>query len=61
MFVNVTHQRLTRETVRTHRAITDAIAEHDTIGAKTAMMMHLTYNREMIKYLIRREQKTYPE
>lgn len=61
MFVNVTHQRLTQETVRTHRAITDAIAEHDTIGAKTAMMMHLTYNREMIKYLIKREQKTYPE
>lgn len=55
MFVNITHQKLTDETVRTHRSIADAIAEHDTIGAKTAMMMHLTYNRELIKRLIREE------
>lgn len=57
MFVNVTHQKLTKETVMTHRAIVDAIAEGDPIGAKTAMMMHMTYNRNMILELIREEKK----
>lgn len=55
MFVNVTHQKLTKETVTTHRAVVDAIAERDPIGAQTAMMMHMTYNRDMIKRIIREE------
>lgn len=53
MFVNVTHKKLIQETVMTHRAVVDAIAEHDAIGAKTAMMMHMTYNRNMIKELMK--------
>lgn len=53
MFVNVTHTKLTRETIMTHRAVAEAIAERDPIGAKTAMMMHMTYNRNMIKKLIK--------
>ena len=57
MFVNVTHQRLTKETVMTHRAIVDAISDRDPIGAKTAMMMHMTYNRNMILKLIREEKE----
>ncbi len=57
MFVNVTHKKLTDETIMTHRAVTDAIAEHDPIGAKTAMMMHMTYNRNMILKLIREEKE----
>lgn len=52
MFVNVTHKKLMQETVMTHRAVVDAIAEHDSIGAKTAMMMHMTYNRNMIKKMM---------
>lgn len=52
MFVNVTHKKLMQETIMTHRAVVDAIAEHDSIGAKTAMMMHMTYNRNMIKKLM---------
>ena len=56
MFVNVTHRRLTKETIQTHRAITDAIAEHDSIGAKTAMLMHMIYNRDMIKQLIKEQE-----
>lgn len=51
MFVNVTHKMLREESIETHRAVTDAIAEHDPIGAKTAMMMHMTYNRNMIRKL----------
>ena len=56
MFVNVTHKKLTHETIKTHRAITDAIAEHDSIGAKTAMLMHMIYNRDMIKQLIKEQE-----
>ena len=55
MFVNVTHKKLTRETIMTHRAVTDAIAEHDPIGARSAMMMHMTFNRNLIKELMRNE------
>lgn len=49
MFVNVTHRQLTAETISTHRAITKAIAERDPIGARSAMTMHITYNRNVIK------------
>lgn len=53
VFVNVTHKRLKEETISTHRAVTDAIAERDPIGAKSAMMMHMAYNRNLIKQLIK--------
>lgn len=49
MFVNVTHTQLKEETIMTHRAVTDAIAAHDSIGARSAMMMHMTYNRNLIQ------------
>lgn len=60
MFVNVTHRRLTKETIQTHRAVTDAIAEHDPLGAKTAMMMHMIYNRDMIKQLMKEQEENLP-
>lgn len=51
MFVNVTHKQLMEETILTHRMIVDAIASHDPIGARNAMVMHLTFNRTLIKKL----------
>ncbi|MDO5407146.1 MAG: FadR/GntR family transcriptional regulator [Eubacteriales bacterium] len=57
MFVNVTHKKLTKETIMTHRAVVDAIAEHDPVGAKSAMTMHMTFNRNMIKQLMREENR----
>lgn len=48
MFVNVTHRKLTRETIMTHRTVTDAIADRDPVGAKAAMAMHMTFNRNLI-------------
>ena len=51
MFVNVTHKKLTEETILTHRMITDAIARHDPLGARNAMVMHLNFNRNGIKKL----------
>ena len=49
MFVNVTHKLLREESIATHRAVVDAIADHDPVGARAAMMMHMTYNRTLIK------------
>lgn len=45
-FANLTHRTLMRETIETHRAIVEAIREHDSVGARCAMVMHLTYNRQ---------------
>lgn len=58
MFVNVTHKKLTHETIETHRAVANAIKKHDTIGARSAMTMHMTYNRNMIRQMME-EQKDH--
>lgn len=47
-FVNLTQRQLMKETLETHRAITNAILKGDPVGAKCAMNMHLTYNRQRI-------------
>ena len=47
-FVNLTYHKLMEETIQTHRAITEAIVQGDSVGAKCAMIMHLTYNRQML-------------
>ena len=56
-FVNLTHRMLREETISTHRAITEAIAAHDSTGARCAMVMHLTYNRQMILKLRKQQEK----
>lgn len=57
VFVNITHFRLTKETIQTHKAIVDAIAKKDGVGAKCAMYMHLTYNRQLILEIIDENKK----
>lgn len=47
-FVNLTQRQLMKETLETHRAITNAILKGDSVGARCAMNMHLTYNRQRI-------------
>lgn len=49
LFVNVTHKILKTETIKTHRAVTKAIQNRDSVGAKTAMLMHIIYNRDKIQ------------
>ena len=56
-FASLTHRTLRRETVQTHRAITDAILEGDAVGARCAMSMHLTCNRQAIRELWKEHQK----
>ena len=55
-FANLTHRILMKETIETHRAITQAILERDAVGAKCAMVMHLTYNRQMIMKLLKEQE-----
>lgn len=47
-FANLTNRKLMTETIETHRRITEAIIRGDSMGAKCAMIMHLTYNRQML-------------
>jgi len=57
-FVNLTRRTLRTETISTHRAIMQAIEEHDSTGARCAMVMHLTYNRqELMKRWKEQKQK----
>lgn len=55
-FASLTHRSLRRETIQTHRAITDAILAGDAVGARCAMVMHLTYNRQTIVELWKKHQ-----
>lgn len=41
-FANLTYRKLQNETIETHREITNAIIHGDAMGAKCAMVMHLT-------------------
>lgn len=56
-FANLTHRQLMQETIETHRAVTNAILAGDPMGAKCAMMMHLTYNRQAILRLQKRQKE----
>lgn len=47
-FANLTHRTLMQETIETHRAVVNAILDHDPVGAECAMVMHLTYNRQAL-------------
>lgn len=53
-FVNLTHRALMEETFETHRAIVEAIEKGDPVGARCAMIMHLTYNRQ---YLMKQKEQ----
>ena len=47
-FANLTYRTLKEETIQTHRAVTEAILSGDSVGARGAMVMHLTYNRQAL-------------
>ena len=47
-FANLTHRTLMQETIETHRAVVNAIIDRDPVGARCAMVMHLTYNRQAL-------------
>lgn len=49
LFVEITKYSLDKETIETHRQITEAIAAHDPVMARTAMTQHMIYNRDRMK------------
>lgn len=55
-FASLTQRQLMEETIQTHRAVTDAILARDSVGARCAMVMHLTYNRQALMRLRKRHQ-----
>lgn len=57
-FANLTHRLLMDETIKTHRAVTDALLARDAVGARCAMIMHLTYNRQTIMKLLKEQEDT---
>lgn len=57
-FANLTHRTLMKETIETHRAIVNAIMDRDPVGARCAMVMHLTYNRQMLVRQYKKHQKS---
>ena len=57
-FANLTHRQLMKETIETHRAVTNAILKGDSVGARCAMIMHLTYNRQKLLELLEAQEKS---
>lgn len=57
-FANLTYRTLMQETIDTHRAVMNAIAERDAVGARCAMIMHLTYNRQALQKKMKEQNKT---
>lgn len=60
-FANLTHRSLMQETIETHREITEAIMRGDSLGAKCAMVMHLTYNRQILMKQLKEHEKKQPK
>lgn len=60
-FANLTHRMLMDETIETHRSIVDAVIDQDPVGARCAMIMHLTYNRQALVRLLKEQQKEKTE
>lgn len=56
-FGSLTHRKLKQETIETHRDITESIIRGDSVGAKCAMIMHLTYNRQMLVKMMEDHEK----
>lgn len=54
-FADMTNRTLMNETIETHRAIVNAINDQDSVGARCAMIMHLTYNRQALIRLLKEE------
>ena len=50
-FANLTRRKLMEETILTHREITRAILRRESTGARCAMIMHLTFNRQTLLHL----------
>ena len=53
LFTEETHRKLLQETLETHRAVLEAIRNRDSVSAKDAMVLHLSYNRNYFRQMMR--------
>lgn len=51
MFTEGTHRKLLQETLETHKAVVMAIKNRDSAAARDAMLLHLTYNRNLFRQM----------
>ncbi len=58
LLVEVTKSTLVRETIETHRRLAEAVAAHDPLSAKVAMMQHLVYNRDRVIQMCAKQELT---
>ena len=49
LFMDLTNRAFRQETIMTHREIVEAIAVHDSITAKNAMIRHLNFNKSQLE------------
>ncbi|MEE3493477.1 FadR/GntR family transcriptional regulator [Ruminococcus sp.] len=57
-FGNLTYRKLLDESVRSHRSILNAILAGDSVGARCAMVSHLSFNREYLRSALNEKSKT---
>lgn len=57
LFVNITNRKLGKETIESHRAVVEAIEQHDAMAASDAMTLHLIHNRNNLKKLFCEQQE----
>lgn len=57
IFIDITNQKLRKETMETHREILNSIKTRDSKGARDSMYLHLVYNSRNIKAIIESEKR----
>lgn len=57
MFIDLTQSKLKEETIRSHRAIAEAVRQGDGAAASDAMTLHLVYNRELLRRRRKEEER----
>ena len=57
-FGNLTSRKLLDKTIRSHHSILNAILSGDAVGARCAMVSHLSYNREYLRAALARNGNT---
>jgi Transcriptional regulators len=58
IFIDITNQKLRKETMETHREILNSIKARDSKGARDSMYLHLVYNSRNIKAMIENEKRS---
>jgi DNA-binding FadR family transcriptional regulator len=58
LFSNITHRKLRKDTIESHREIVSAISTRNAVAASDAMTLHIVYIRNNIDYLLSKEMTT---